>query len=416
MVRFSWCLFLGLSVLSYCAPIRADDEPTPPSSADSSSVESSTAEPDSIEPAGEEPTTPEPSAPDKFGDEPSSEQKSDDEKPSKEQPAEDSPADVPPAKAKPAAPAPNAGQKFNLKYKFTAGEVVRTEIVHRATVQTTIQGTSQTAETLSKSIKAWQVNDVTPEGIVTFVHSVESIEMWQKTQGRQEVRYNSKTDTEVPPGYEDAASAVGVPLTIATMDSFGNILKRQEKRPQPTSVSTQMTMPLPSHPVVVGDTWSSPMEIDVILKDNSVKKIQTRQLFTLKKVVDDVATIEVDSQVLTPIHDPAIEAQLIQRLSKGDVRFDMTAGRILGQQLDLDRRVIGFSGPTSSMHYLTRFTEQLLPANQQTARRAAPTANSTAPSTKSEPVKPAPSGKVVASDKTPTPGKATAKKKTEPRR
>ena len=388
MVRFSGYLLLGLCVLSYCAAIRADEEPTLPDSADSSTADSSTGEPESAEPA-----TPKPSA----ADDPSDAPTTSDEKPSEDQPAKDSPSDAPAAKAKPASPAPGAGQKFNLKYKFTAGEVVRTEIVHRATVQTTIQGTSQTAETLSKSIKAWQVNDVTPDGTVTFVHSVESIEMWQKTQGRQEVRYNSQTDKEVPAGYEDAASAVGVPLTIATMDSFGKVLKRQEKRPQPTSVSTQMTMPLPGHPVVVGDTWSSPMEIDVVLKDNSVKKIQTRQLFTLKKVVDDVATIEVDSQVLTPIHDPAIEAQLIQRLSKGDVRFDMTAGRILGQQLDLDRRVIGFSGPTSSMHYLTRFTERLLPASQQTARRPAP-------------AKASPSAKAL------EPAKATAKKKTEPRR
>ena len=133
-----------------------------------------------------------------------------------------------------------------------------------------------------------------------------------------------------------------------------------------------MTMPLADHPVAIGESWSSPMEIDVILKDGmTVKKIQTRQVFTLDKVIDDVATITIDSQILTPIHDPAIEAQLIQRLSKGEARFDITAGRILGQQLDLDRHVVGFSGPASSMHYLTRFTEQLLPQAEPTARRAA---------------------------------------------
>jgi hypothetical protein len=264
---------------------------------------------------------------------------------------------------------PFGGLKYDLEYRFTPGEVLRSEIVHRATVQTSIQGNSQTAETLSKSVKRWEVDDTTDEGVVTFVHQVESIEMWQKTQGRQEVRYNSQTDSEVPPGYEQVASAVGVPLTVVTMDKHGKILKRIEKREQPTSMSTQMTMPLADHPVAVGESWSSPMEIDVILKDGvTIKKIQTRQVFTLDKVIDDVATITIDSQILTPIHDPAIEAQLIQRLSKGEARFDITAGRILGQQLDLDRHVVGFSGPASSMHYLTRFTEQLLPPEEQTVR------------------------------------------------
>jgi hypothetical protein len=239
-------------------------------------------------------------------------------------------------------------------------ELVRTEIVHRATVQTTIQGTSQTAETQSKSIKAWHIDKRNADGTFTFTHSVESIDMWQKMQGRPEIRYNSKTDSEVPPGYEEVAEAVGVPLTLVTMDERGKILKRFEKRAQPVGASTQMTMPLPPEPVAIGQTWSTGVDIDVVLQDGGKKKVKTRQKFTLEKVENDVATIAIDSQILTPISDPAIEAQLIQRLSSGSARFDIAAGRVLSQQLDLDRHVIGFSGPSSSMHYLTRFTEQML--------------------------------------------------------
>ncbi len=262
-------------------------------------------------------------------------------------------------------------RQFDLRYKFSPGEIIRTEIVHRAAVQTTIDGTTQKAETQSKSIKTWRVGEVTPQA-VTFMHMVESIDMWQRAQGRKEVRYNSRTDSEAPPGYEEVAKAVGVPLTVVTMDDRGKIIKRQEKRAQPTSMSTQMTMPLPDHPIGIGDTWTSPLEVEVVLKDGGTKKIQTRQKFTLEKVVDGVATIDVDSQILTPVSDPAIEAQLIQRLSSGTVRFDIEAGRVLSQQLDLDRHVIGFSGAASSMHYVTRFTEELLPPVAETARRAAP--------------------------------------------
>lgn len=263
------------------------------------------------------------------------------------------------------------GAIVRSEVQVAPGEEIRTEVVHRATVQTTIQGTSQTAETLSKSIKVWKISNVFADGAVAFTHLVESIDMWQKMQGRTEIRYNSQTDSEVPPGYEEAAKAVGTPLTIVTMDNRGKILERQEKRAQPGAASTQMTMPLPAHPIVVGDTWNTPIEIDVALKDGSTKKIQTRQKFTLEKVAEGVATIAIDSQILTPIHDPAVEAQLVQRLSSGKVRFDIGAGRVLGQQLDLDRHVIGFSGPSSSMHYVTRFTEELLPATEQTARRPA---------------------------------------------
>lgn len=268
--------------------------------------------------------------------------------------------------------------KYDLRYKFTPGEVVMTEVVHRASVRTTIQGTTQTAETQSKSVKMWKVDGVDEAGAATFTHLVDNIDMWQKSSGRNEVRYNSKTDDEVPPGYEEVARSVGVPLSVVTMDDRGTILKRNETRGQTLGVSTQITMPLPTEPVAIGDDWSSPIEIDVTLKDGSQKKIQTRQKFRLESVTDGVAHIVVDSQVLTPISDPSIEAQLVQRMSSGWVKFDLEAGRVLSQQLELDRHIVGFNGPASSMHYVTRFTETLLSEDdassepaEETAQRAA---------------------------------------------
>lgn len=264
-----------------------------------------------------------------------------------------------------------SGQLYDLKYKFAAGEKLRSEVVHRATIETSIQGTSQTAETRSKSIKVWTVTDVRPDRM-TFVNSVESIDMWQRMQGHQEVKYNSLTDKKVPPGYESAAAAVGKPLTIVTIDPRGNVIKREQRFAQPEMQSPQIVFPLPSEPVPLGYVWTAPLEIEVILTGGLPKKIRTQQKFTLQKVVDDKATIEVDTQVLTPVNDAAIEAQLIQRLTSGTIEFDMTKGRVLSQQLDLDRRVLGFSGPTSVMHCLTRYTEKLLPPAEATARKSTP--------------------------------------------
>jgi len=260
---------------------------------------------------------------------------------------------------------------YDLRYKFEAGETVRTEVVHRATVETTIQGTAQTAETRSRSIKAWKITNVSPSGHVRFVHSVESIDMWQHTKGRQEVRYNSETDKKVPPGYEEAAKAVGVPLTIVTIDRRGKVLKREEMHRQAVGGTNQITFPLPTKAVAIGYKWSAPQDMEVLLKGGATKMISARQQFTLAKVEDGIATIDVETQVLTPVHDPAIEAQLVQRMTSGSVRFDIGRGRIIDQQMDLDKRVVGFSGPSSSMHYMTRFTEELL-RDEATARQEPP--------------------------------------------
>ena len=46
--------------------------------------------------------------------------------------------------------------KYTLRYKFKPGELVRMQVWHRASLETTIAGTTQTAETTSGSVKVWK--------------------------------------------------------------------------------------------------------------------------------------------------------------------------------------------------------------------------------------------------------------------
>jgi len=271
------------------------------------------------------------------------------------------------------ADAPQGGTpRYTLRYKFHPGETIRWEVEHRKKVDTTVSGITQTADTLSRSVKVWRVKDVKPDGTATFEHLVESVDMWHKLSGCDEVRYNSQTDTKPPLGYEHLAQSVGIPVSVVTLDARGKVVKRQRKPVKAgTQSEGQMTIPFPEEPVPVGHTWSVPETVDAQLKGGTVKKVKTRQQFTLQGVKTGVASIEVATQILTPIDDPALESQLIDCESRGTVRFDIDAGRIIAQQMDVDKHVVGHPNPASSFRYLSRFTESLLPAKVQTASRAA---------------------------------------------
>ncbi len=260
--------------------------------------------------------------------------------------------------------------KYTLRYKFHPGETIRWEVEHRSNVRATVSGTTKTTETLSISVKAWRLIDVRPDGAATFEHSVERVDMRQKLTGRDEVRYDSRTDAKPPVGFEDVARSVGVPLSVVTIDAKGKVLHR-ERRDVKTAAQNEgwMTIPLPEQPVPVGHTWSLPQDIDIPLESGGVKRVKAIQQFTLEEVRTGVATIRVSTEVLTPITDPAIESQLVQREAAGRVRFDIDAGRIIGQQMDIDKHVVGFRGQASSIHYVNRFSERLLPERGRTARR-----------------------------------------------
>lgn len=276
--------------------------------------------------------------------------------------------------AKPLAPIkPDADGKYLFRYSFSNGETVAWQVEHRAKIVTTVQETTQTAETITLSKKVWKVIETLPGGETKFVHLVAAIDMRQKLTGRQEVRYDSETDAEnVPPIFADAAKQVGIPLAEVTIDTRGNLLKRADKQPRPEgSPTNSITVVLPDKPLAVGESWTSPFDLTATDAEGQPKIIKARHKLTLEKIEGDLATLRNDTQILSPIKDPTIEAQVVQAEQSGTVVFDLRRGRIVSQNSDLDKEVFGFQGPESKLHYSAQFHEKL--TADPTAKTAAKT-------------------------------------------
>jgi hypothetical protein len=261
------------------------------------------------------------------------------------------------------------GEKHLLRYRFRPDEVVRSKVIQQTKIETTIGGSTQTAEMASISIKAWRVTDVNAKGQITFDTMIEAIDMRQQMSGRQEVRYNSQTDPKPPPGYESAAASVGKLLTTITIDPMGKLIRREKKHQIGVdNQNAQVVVPLPEEPVEVGEPWSVPSDVIVSLDGGESKTLTVKNRYQLEKVENSIATISVQT-ILPPLNDPKIRAQLIQRMTKGTVRFDIKAGRVISQKTDLDEQVIGFSGGGSNLQYVGRFSEELLTGETKAAAK-----------------------------------------------
>lgn len=92
--------------------------------------------------------------------------------------------------------------------------------------------------------------------------------------------------------------------------------------------------------------------------------VRFRELYKLDKVSLGVATVSVRSEMITIITEPKEEAQVLQQLSNGTVRFDMQAGRMISKDLTWDKRVVDFAGPGSSMEYNSRLSEEVTNQNR----------------------------------------------------
>lgn len=258
---------------------------------------------------------------------------------------------------------------YDLRYKLATGDVLRYEVQHKASVRSTIDSTTQAAHTQTDSAKLWKVVDVLPNGQIELAHVVEWVKMVNQLPDRAPAEYDSREDKTPPPGYENAARAVGVPLSILRITPHGEVLRREGKQgPATSDQDAPIVIRLPDEPVAVGATWDQPYDVTVKLESGGTKSIQTRRHFKLADVKNGIATIELTYQVLSPI-DANIEAQLVQRMISGTVRLDINAGRIVSQEMETDKRILGFAGPTSSMHYVMRLDEKLVDEPAEVAEK-----------------------------------------------
>jgi hypothetical protein len=253
-----------------------------------------------------------------------------------------------------------AADEVQLAYKLKAGDVLRSKVTHQVTVDTKVKGVAQLVNTKSVSCKTWKVEKIDAQGNATFVHLVEWVDLWNQVSDRPETKYDSRVDDKAPPGFENVSLSIGEPLATITINRAGRVVNRKDVRPQFNPGIGDLTVPLPEKPIAIGGKWHVDEEVKLSDEQKRVKTVQVRHQYVLEKFENGVATIGVRTVSLTPIDDPRFQAQLVQRMQSGTIRFDADAGRILSRQMDLDETVLSFSGADSSMHYVARYTEEPL--------------------------------------------------------
>ena len=262
--------------------------------------------------------------------------------------------------------APATGPVVRLEYRFREGESIDMDVSHRALTETTVGATAQATETATDSRKTWKVLAVDGDGHATLEHSVDDVTMTSRTSDRGQVRWSSAGDDPAPPGYEQVKASLGVPLSRLVIDRSGRILQRRELRPcPPSSTGDLVVVPLPEEPVAEGAEWIVPQEVVVDLPGGARKAVRTRLRYRLESLRDGIATISVDTTVLTPVDDPRLESRLLERIWNGTIEFDVERGRVVRRETGIDRRVVGFEGPESSVRYKSSLEERLVDRNDE---------------------------------------------------
>lgn len=278
-------------------------------------------------------------------------------------------AEVSLGKARLVSDGPEDAEQVTLRYKFAEGEDVRWTIEQKALTELSSQGNVQDSRMRAVSTRKWHVTKVDSDGNITFEQSIEDANMASMLSDRPEVKYNSRSNDPVPQEFQAVAETIGKVIATFTVSPHGTVLKRVSDLPPQDLGLGDVVIPFPEQAIRVGATWDNDGSLQAFGEVAPVQ-IKTRQRYYLKDVANGVATITVETQVITPIRDARIRAQIMQQMTSGTIQFDMQRGRVWTQTVVWDEEVLGFSTPDSRMKYNATYTEQLRTGDTNQANAA----------------------------------------------
>ena len=248
-------------------------------------------------------------------------------------------------------------EKFLLRYRFQKGDVLRWNVQYTLEHTTAMRGKTDVDRASSRSTKLWTVIDVSPDGTAVFEYKVADVNMRQEKNSQNEIRYNSKTDKEIPIRFGTLEGTIDVPLAEMTINTRGEMLKKVRKADYAGAYEdNRIAVPLPEKPVAVGDTWDIDIPIELKKPNGTVEKITGKQKLTLKSVQTGLATITFETEIWTPV-GPETEAKIIDKFTKGELKLDLDTGKTVSQETSVNKTVIGFAGPSDQIQYQARWTE-----------------------------------------------------------
>jgi hypothetical protein len=258
-------------------------------------------------------------------------------------------------------------QTWQLRYLMEPGEIIRWQVEQIASTDASIAGFSEKTSLRTRSVIAWKVLGVDARGNMTVQDQLESAVEWQKIGDGQPVSYDSTQDEEVPEIYQAIAEKIGKPIATTTISPFGEVVQKENHIRTAEFGMGAFTPPLPEQPVAVGARWNTPEDLQARRADGTLKVVKTRMLYTLRKVEGGLATISFRREVLTPVEDPKVKSQLQQKLNQGALLFDIARGRVTRKVVQWDEKVQGFEGDDSFLHYIGKYTMELVEDPQATA-------------------------------------------------
>lgn len=271
-------------------------------------------------------------------------------------------------------------QSVLLRYKYAPNQVLRYAITDETTLEIAAGSEAATMNYSSCTWKHLRVKSATDGGRAVLELVLDRVQM-QAEGPAGKTEFDSRKPGLPPAEFAHIVEYVGRPIADLTVTASGRVTDLRDpgqKTATAAAVPAELlerdsTGPIvfPEQPVAIGERWTEQFDVPVSVGEGTLtKNVKLQRAYTLISVEADVATIELDTIVLTPIQDASISAQLIQRTPSGIILFDLQQGVILSRRTFLSNQVVGHEGAASKLKVVRSYVERLTTEDESlTAQR-----------------------------------------------
>lgn len=259
-------------------------------------------------------------------------------------------------------------QAYLLRYQFHDGARFRWKVEHVQTLKTSMAEFVEVVSSRTQSTSTWTVRSVDSQGQATLEQTIDSVNLWRRIGDQEPTSFDSRSDQNPPDDFASAAKNVGLPQPAIVVDTKGNVTDSKRKANDYDFGAGSFWIPLPPDPVAIGGKWYVPGELVARQDDGTFKRIKTRMAYELAQVIDGVATIRFEHEVLTPIDSPKVRSQICQQMTRGSIDFNLGKGAVQRKKVSWNEKVVGFEGGDSMTHYLGEYTINSVDLSGETDR------------------------------------------------
>jgi hypothetical protein len=252
-------------------------------------------------------------------------------------------------------------QEANWQFRWQKGQVLTYQAEHKTNVEEVAEKTKVTSSSKLSVTKRWRVVDVDAQGVATLELSLAAMRNEQTTPSGEVLLFDSANpDKGTPELKAQMSKFIGTPLAVIRIDGQGRVLGVTQGSASRYEAEPPFVVVFPVVAAKEGQAWLRPYNVTLDPPYGTGEKLEATERYQCIKLAGGKAVLTVANQIKAMPENPKDQVPLVQKLSAGQVMFDLQAGQVVDVQLNIDRTLTNHHGEGSSYHFQSSFKERLV--------------------------------------------------------